>query len=99
MGGSGLAAPAPAGQQSPPESPSPVGYLQPVLPTSSRTSSDAEWAAPMVPAAGTPGARPSQALGWRRLRSGRSGLGSNASGTPATGLSRGFRVGPEHGVL
>lgn len=33
----------------------PAGYSQPVLPTSSRTSSEAEWAAPMVPAAGAPG--------------------------------------------
>lgn len=28
------------------------------------------------------GARPSQALGWRRLRGGRSGVGSSAGGTP-----------------
>lgn len=77
----------------------PAGYSQPVLPTSSRTSSDAEWAAPMVPAAGTRGARPSQAPGWRRLRSGRPASGPARVGTPGTGLSRGFRVGRERGLL
>ena len=53
-GGRGLGAPVPAGRRSrsPPPSPSPAGYSQPVLPSSSRTSSDAEWVAPMVPAAG-----------------------------------------------
>ena len=52
--GCGLGTPGPAGQRSPPLSPRapPAGYSQPVLPSSSRTSSDAEWAAPMVPAAG-----------------------------------------------
>lgn len=43
---------------------------------------------------------PSQALGWRQLRRGRTGLGSNTPvGTPGTGLSRGFRVGRERSLL
>lgn len=41
----GWAPPPPLGSLSP----FPAGYSQPVLPTSSRTSSDVEWAAPMVP--------------------------------------------------
>lgn len=68
-----------------------VWYSQPVLPSSSRTSSDAEWAAPMV-RRGAPGA-PTQAgecLGCAALEPG---------GDAGTAARSRFRVGLERPLI
>lgn len=85
-GGGGLGFPARTRRRPPPVSPRPrpARHSQPVLPMSSRISSDADWAAPMVPTRGLRGARPSQAPG---------GVGGAAAG-PASGSRRVGTPGP-----